>query len=95
MRATVDILELVAAEFRHHDAVLAQVVEDVEERYADVAGEDAAGQQVVDEACGGGLALGTSDADGHVAIDLKEEVGQRGAFGTAHNTHRDTRGLDD
>ena len=95
MRATVDIFELVAAELGHDDAILAQVVEDVEQRYADVAGEDAAGQQVVDETCGGGLALGTCDADGHVAVDLKEKVGQRGAFGTAHNTHRNTRGLDD
>ena len=76
MRAAVDVLQLVAGEFGDDGAVLAEFVEDVKERYADVAREDAAGQEVMDEAGGGRLTFGASDTDGHVAVDLKEEVGE-------------------
>ena len=74
--SAMDVLQLVAAELSHNEGVGAEVVEDVEEGDADIAGEDAARQQMVDEARSGGLALGAGDADGEVAVDLQEEVGE-------------------
>ena len=76
MGSAMDVLQLVAAEFGHNEGVGAEVVEDVEEGDADVAGQDGARQQVVNKAGGGGLALGAGDADGEVAVDLQEEVGE-------------------
>ena len=78
MWCAVYVLQLVAREFGHHDAVFIYVVEDVEEGDADIAGEDTAREQMMDEAGGGGLALGAGDADGKVAVDLQEEVCQAG-----------------
>ena len=77
MGCAMDILQLVAGELGHNDAALAEVVEDVEQRDANVAGQDAAWQQMVYQTGGGGLALGAGNANGHVAIYLQKEVGQR------------------
>ena len=76
MRGAVDVLKLVAAEFGHNEAVFTKFVENIEEGDAYIAGEDGAGQQVMDEGSGGRLAFSAGDADGEVAIDLQEEVGE-------------------
>ena len=76
MGRAVQHFELVAGEFGHDDGVLVELFDDIEEGDADIAGQDAAGDEVGDEAGGGGLPLGAGDADGEVGVDLEEEVGE-------------------
>ena len=76
MWRAVQHLELVAGEFGHDDGVLVELLNDIKEWDADIAGQDAAGDEVGDEAGGGGLALGAGDADGEVGVDLEEKVGE-------------------
>jgi hypothetical protein len=78
MRAAVYVLQLMATQFGHHDTVFAEVVEDIEQRYADITCQDGAWQQMVYQRGRGALAFGAGDADGEVAVDLEEEVGEGG-----------------
>ena len=70
MRCTMDVLQLMTRKLRHYDAVLMQIVENVKKGNTDVACQNGTRYQMMYEACGGGLALGTGDTDGEVAIDL-------------------------
>ena len=76
MWRTVDILQLMATQFRYHNGVLFQFVEDIKQRNANIARQDTPWQQVVYQRCRGTLAFGASHPNGHVAIDLQEEVGE-------------------
>ena len=44
MGCTVDILQLVTAQLGHHDRILLKFVEDIKQRYADIARQDGARQ---------------------------------------------------
>ena len=71
-----DILQLVTAQLCHHDRVFLQLVEDVEQRDADIASQNTTWQQVMYQRRRSALALGAGDADSHVTIHLEEEVGE-------------------
>ena len=59
MWATVNVLELVAREFGDNDATLVNVIQNIEERDADIAGKDGAWQQVMYEAGSCALSFGS------------------------------------
>ena len=99
----VDELELVGGEFGHDGGLVVQLLDDVEEGHADVAGEEclAAGrlEDVVDERGGGALALGAGDAHHLLVAGLQEEVALRGDALGVHEivevVKADARGFQD